>query len=102
MTEDTLFTESKLYTLPDIRAHTIEQLQDRLEIIRQRRLVTAIEFQSKMEHKLNKEGHKLTEQWTKAAARIAKKIEDINADFAVIDKELQKLTELHHKLSILE
>lgn len=96
------FPSGQLYTHPNIRNLTASQLHDRLSQIRQRRLITAVEFQTAQTKRLDKEGNKLSEKWTKLAARIEARLLTANEAVKKAEHELEELGRISNQLSILE
>ena len=96
------FTQGELYTHPSIRDLSQDQLRERLTRIRNRRLVAAIEFKTKQHVRLDNEGGKLAEQWTKLRDRLSTKLAKWEEEADKIDEELQKLEKLSNQLSLLD
>lgn len=96
------FQTSEIYTHPNIRQLSIDQLHDRLTIIRNRRLITAIEFQSAQAKRLDKEGDKLSEKWSKLRDRISTRIAKATEEVEKAEKDLQQLTAISNQLAVLE
>lgn len=96
------FASTVLYTHPSIRDLTSAQLHDRLAAIRQRRLITAVEFQTAQTKRLDKEGNKLSDKWTKLSLRIDARLLSANEAIKKAEQELQELGRISNQLSILE
>lgn len=92
----------EMYNHPDIRTQTHDQMRFRLDQIRNRRLVAAIEFKSVQDAKTEKLDAKLGDQWEKLSIRCAKKLEKINEELNDIDQILKKLVDLNHKKALTE
>lgn len=101
MTELT-FQQNELYTHPSIRQLTAEQLDQRLSAIRSRRLITAIEFQTAQNKRLDKEGGKLSEKWAKTRDAISTKLARAQEDIEKAEKLLEQLAAISSQLTILE
>lgn len=101
-TSDLTFTSSPLYTHPTIRSLSSEELHERLGAIRVRRLLVAREFQSNQLKRLDKEGSKLSEKWTKLSARIETRLNKVTDEIIKAEKELEELGRLSNQTSLLE
>lgn len=99
---DLTFQNGPIYTHPNIRQLTAEELHNRLDVIRNRRLITAIEFQSAQAKRLDKEGDKLSEKWSKLRDRVSTRIAKATEEIEKAEKELQQLTAISNQLFILE
>ncbi len=91
-----------LYTHPTLRTAREDDLRNRLENIRSRRLVAALEHQQLATIRIEKEHTKLNDKWEASESRISKKLYKIMEDIEAVDKELTKLTQLHNQLTLLE
>lgn len=99
---DLTFDDNALYTPPDIRKVEIATLSNRLETVRQRRLIAAVEYQKKATARVDKEANKFAEQYTKLRERLEKKMTSIREDLDAFDRDLNKLIDLSNKLAITE
>lgn len=99
---DLTFQTSPIYTHPNIRDLTSNELHQRLEIIRNRRLITALEFQSAQAKRLDKEGDKLGEKWSKLRDRISTRIAKATEEVQKAEKELQQLIAISNQIANLE
>lgn len=91
-----------LYTHPNIRDVTRSELEMRLEALRGRRLLVAIEARDKIGEKLRKERTKADQQWNKAAERVQKRLLKMNEDIERTETDLKKMATLDHQLAGLE
>ncbi len=94
--------EGIIYTHPKIREKTHSELLERLEQIRGRRIVSAMEFKTALQHRLEKEHDKLSDQWTKLAAKLSKKEFSIREDIEKFEQDVNKLIQIHNQASVLE
>jgi valyl-tRNA synthetase len=99
---DTAPVESPIYTHPTLRTTTHETLRDRIEQIRARRLVAAMEFKSAEANRLKKEHGKLTEKWEALAAKLSKKEYSLQEEVEKFEADLNKLIQIHNQMSVLE
>lgn len=96
------FTKGSIYTHPSIRDLTQDALRERLNRIRNRRLVAALEFKTKQHVRLDSEGSKLSEQWARLRDRISTKLAQMEETVDKIDDELLKLEKLSNQLKNLD
>ena len=96
------FTKGSIYTHPSLRDLTQDQLHERLSRIRNRRLVAALEFKTKQHVRLDSEGSKLSEQWSKLRDRISTKLAQMEEAVDKIDDDLLKLEKLSNQLKNLD
>jgi len=94
--------EGIIYTHPKIREKTHHELLERLDQIRGRRLVAAMEFKTAERSRLDKEHDKLSDQWTKLAAKLSKKEYSIREDIEKFEADVNKLIQIHNQASVLE
>src|SRR5689334_16714342 len=103
MTDALTFSSTNdLYTHPNIRSLTAEQLHFRLTATRQRRLITAIDFQTAQTKRLDKEGNKLSDQWAKLRDRISTDIVKATELLEKSEAGITKLNQLSNQIAILE
>lgn len=94
--------KSQLYTHPNIREKTHEQLLFRLDIIRNRRLVAAIEYKADSDRKRAQISAKLLSQYAALNDRNRLKLNKIFEMIEDVDRSIGKQIELSHKMSIVE
>jgi len=103
MTTETLtFNQDAVYTHPNIRNLTHDQLHQKLDMIRNKRLITAMEFKTAQEKRMDKEGLKLSEQWAKLRDRTLTRMAKVNEELDKAEGEIRKLIEISNQLSHLE
>jgi len=93
---------TEIYSHPTIHEKTHDELLFRLDQIRNRRLVAAIEYRTAAEKRMEKENAKLTDQWEKLRDRLQAKIIKLDMDINDIEKGIQKMTEISHKIKLTE
>jgi ABC-type Fe3+-hydroxamate transport system substrate-binding protein len=96
------FQQSEVYTHPNIRNLTVDQLHARLTATRQRRLITAIEFQSAQTKRIDKEGSKLSDQWLKAHDQTLTQLAHATAAVEKAEKLIAKMQQLSNQLAVIE
>jgi multidrug resistance efflux pump len=97
MTEE---TEGEIYTHPNIREIAHEELIFRLDNIRNRRLVAAIEYKALATAKKEKATAKLRSQYEALSDKIRRNLNKVDEQMETIDRDLGKLVELGHRMSI--
>ena len=101
-TEAVATTAPPLYTHPTLRTTTQEELAGRLEAIRARRLVAAIEFKSAEANRLAREHATLGAKWTALASKLSKHEYAIREQIEKFEKELNQLIQLNNQMATLE
>lgn len=96
------FQKGELYTHPSLRDLSQDGLRERLNRIRNRRLVAAIEFRSKQHTRLDSEGSKLSDQWNKLRDSLSTKLAQWEEAADKIDEGLQKLEKISNQMKLLE
>lgn len=91
-----------MHTHQHIRQIRHEELLFRLQTIRQRRLVAALEYKDIALAKNIKLSEKLKEQWDKQNQRSQKLLDDISEKLIAFEKSINKQVEIAHKLSLTE
>lgn len=94
--------EGKLYTHPTIREKTHDQLLFRLEAIRNRRLMAAIEYKADSDRKRALASAKLLSQYQALNDRNRQKLNRIEELIEDIDRSIGKQIELSHKINLME
>lgn len=103
MSSDTeAVASSPLYTHPIFRTTAQEELAGRLEAIRARRLVAAIEFKSAEANRLAREHATLGAKWTALASKLSKHEYAIREQIEKFEKELNQLIQLNNQMATLE
>lgn len=102
MSDTEAVAETPLYTHPNIREKTHDELLARLDQIRSRRLVAALEFKAAEQNRLEKEHGKLTTQWETLASKLSKKEYALREEIEKFEKDLNKLIQIHNQMKVLE
>lgn len=95
-------TNSQLYTAPDIRRQTIDEMEAHIMAKRSRRLVLLQTFQQKQQTKLHKLRASEQLAFDKRVDRTRKAIEAINTAIATATRALQNLEQTNHNLVNIE
>lgn len=91
-----------IYTHPDIRTLSHEKLLSRLQNIRDRRLVNAIQYESARVARAHKAGATLQLQWEKINETNRLALYKIDDALDKFEKSLSKQIEISHKISLVE
>ena len=102
MSNDTalVMDDSPLYTHPKLREQKHEALLARLDIVRARRLVAALDHKTAHDKKMAKLSEKLGEQWERQDTRNTNNLVKVNDLITTIEKGIQKQIELGHTLEL--
>lgn len=92
----------EVYRHPNIRDLSQSELLDRLDNIRNRRLLAALDYREAHAAKMTKLGTKLAEQWEDLDEKNRLKIIKINELIGALEKAVEKQQLLHHKLTLAE
>jgi hypothetical protein len=95
-------TSTQLYTHPTLREQNHNDLRFRLEQIRNRRLVAAIEYKQNSDIKREKASNKLLSQYRAQSETLRRKLVKIDEDIEKFDRALDKLITMSHQMSLLE
>lgn len=93
---------SELYSHPRLREITHEQLLQRLEAIRDRRLITAIAFKNAEEKKAAKLAAQLDEKWQKLDERARRYLEKAEEELDKADRTIKQMVETSNHLVLAE
>lgn len=91
-----------LYTHPDIRTQTHEQMLQRLQFIRDRRLVNAIQYESIRIAKAHKAGAALQIMYEKQDTKNRNDIAKIDELIDKLEKGISNQISISHKISLVE
>ena len=91
-----------IYTHPHIRELAHKQLLDRLQNIRDRRLVAALQYVASEREKNLKMGTKLHQQWLIQGEKNRVKLAKIDDMIDQVDKAIRKQVEISHNLALVE
>ena len=94
--------EGIIYTHPTLRTKSHDQLLIRLQGIRDRRLLAAIEHKSAADARQAKLADKIADQWEKLNERNKNKLAKISQELSDLEASINRQIELGHKLSIVE
>lgn len=95
-------TETAIYTHPTIHSITHEQLLNRLQQIRDRRLVAAIQFEAVRKTKLEKLSAKLQQQWETQNQRNLVALQKIDEAIDRLDKGIAKQIQIAHNVELTD
>ena len=93
---------SPIYTHPDIRSSKHEWLLQRLQMVRDRRLVSAILYERERVSKVHKIGSKLQVQWEKLNESNRLKLHKIDEAIDAFDRAVDKQIMISHQLALVE
>lgn len=92
----------EVYQHPNIRDISMSELLDRLDVIRNRRLLAALDYRQAHEAKMMKLGTKLAAQWEDLDEKNRLKVKKINEMIEALEKAVEKQQLIHHKLTMAE
>ena len=92
----------QVYQHPNIRDLSMNDLLDRLDNIRNRRLLAALDYRQAHEAKMLKLGTKLAQQWEDLDEKNRLKMLKITNDIVALEKSVEKQQLIHHKLTMAE
>lgn len=92
----------EVYRHPNIRDLSQSELLDRLDNIRNRRLLAALDYREAHAAKMTKLGTKLAEQWEDLDEKNRLKLVKINEMISALEKAVEKQQLIHHKLTMAE
>lgn len=93
---------SPIYTHPDLRSSNHEWLLARLQMVRDRRLVSAILYERERVSKVHKIGSKLQAQWEKLNEANRLKLHKIDEAIDALDRAVSKQVMISHQISLVE
>lgn len=99
---ETITPESPLYNHPTLRSISHDALVERLQQIRDRRLVAAIQYESVRKTKLEKLSLSLREKWEKQDERNRLALIKIDEMIDKFDASLRKQIQIAHDLTLTE
>lgn len=99
---DSEIDKSPLYTHPTIRSERHEYLLNRLQQIRDRRLVTALQYESARVDKLQRLNATLSAQYEKVDERNRLDLVKVDELIDKLERGISKQIELAHKLTLTE
>ena len=91
-----------IYNHPNIKSLRHQDLIDRLEDIRNRRLLAALDFKAAKEAKMARLADKLKEQYDKLEQKILVKLSKVESDINMLDNDINKLISISHKTALME
>lgn len=91
-----------IYTHPSLRTSKHEWLLERLQQIRDRRLVIALQYESKRVDKLTRLNTQLSQQYEKQDERNRLDLAKVDELIDKLDRGISKQIEIGHKLAITE
>lgn len=94
--------EPQVYITPNIREMTIEQIHQRAETRRTRRMLIAMEVNAKKQAAIQKAASKDSEKFAKVAERAQKRSDQIWDLLNKLDDDLKELTGLHNRMVLFE
>lgn len=94
--------ETTLYSHPTIREATHDELTARLQQIRDRRLVAAIQYEQVRKTKVEKLDARLREQWEKQDERNRLALLRVDEAIDRLDRGIQKQIEIAHNKTLTE
>lgn len=94
--------DGELYTHPTLRSAKHEWLLNRLQQTRDRRLVVALQFESKRVDKLTRLNAQLSAQYEKQDDRNRLDLAKVDELLDKIERGISKQIEIAHKLSLTE
>lgn len=92
--------EGEIYSHPKLREVAHEELIFRLDNIRNRRLVAALEHKALVAAKREKASIKLKTQYAKLGDDIRRHLNKLDEAMDKIDRDLGKLIEIGHRMSL--
>ena len=92
--------EAEIYTHPKLREVSHEELIFRLDNIRNRRLVAALEHKALVNAKKEKVTIKLRSQYEKLADDVRRQLTKLEEGIEKTDRAIGKLVELGHRMSL--
>lgn len=95
-------SDTNLYEHPDIRSISHQQLLDRLQQIRDRRLVAAIQFEAVRKTKLERLSAKLQSQWEQQNQRNLIALEKIDEAIDRLDRGIAKQIQIAHNVALTD
>lgn len=95
-------TTSPLYTHPTIRNEHHDRFIARLEDLRARRLVTAMEHKAAVTKRLQVEHEKLNHKWETLCSKIDKKLYALQEAIEAAEADVNKLIALNNQMAIME
>lgn len=100
--EPSMDTPTPIYEHPNIYALTHEQLLDRLQQIRDRRLVAAIQFEAVRKTKLERLSAKLQQQWEAQNLRNQSALDKIDEAIDRLDRGIAKQIQIAHNVALTD
>jgi hypothetical protein len=91
-----------IYNHPKLRDLSQTELYERLEDVRNRRLLAAMDFKDAHTKKMMKLGHKLASQWEDLNQKNLVKLHKIDEAITALEKAVEKQVGIHHKLTMAE
>ncbi len=92
----------KIYNHPKLREMSQSELYDRLQDVRNRRLLAALDYKEAQTLKMLKLGSKLATQWEDTNQKALQKLAKVDEMITALEKLTEKMIGSSHKLKMTE
>jgi Pyruvate/2-oxoacid:ferredoxin oxidoreductase gamma subunit len=95
-------TAAKLILAPSFDEHTRAEIEQHLEVVRQRRMLAAFSYAQGVNAKLEHESERIQKRMASHYDMLAKEIERLDKAHAAVEKRLETLTAMQQELGLTQ